>query len=108
MVAAAWAGLGSAFGPVILFSIFWKRVNFHGALAGMITGGVTVLTWLYVPLVSTANGMITLNAATRLFSLLPGFVLASIVLVIVTLLTKEPSAEIQAEFEKAKIPLEEP
>ena len=47
----AWAGLGSAFGPVVLMSLFWRRANFAGAVAGIVSGGATVLVWDYLPLV---------------------------------------------------------
>ncbi|MCL1993266.1 MAG: sodium/proline symporter [Spirochaetes bacterium] len=107
LVAIAWAGLGSSFGPIMLLSIYWKRVNVQGALAGIITGGLTVITWVYVPLVSTAAGLVTLNAATGLFALVPGFTLSFIMIIIVTLLTKEPSKEVQADFETSLKPLAE-
>ena len=97
LVSDAWAGFGAAFGPVILLSLFWKRFNLSGAVAGMITGFVTVILWDYIPF-----GGETLYAKTGLYSLVLGFALALIVAVIVTLATKKPSAEIEAEFEKVK------
>ena len=50
LVSDAWAGLGSAFGPIILLSLYWKRTNMQGAIAGMISGGLTVIIWDYIPL----------------------------------------------------------
>ena len=104
LVSDAWAGFGAAFGPIILLSLFWKRFNFSGAVAGMITGFVTILVWDYVPFFGhTAKGKpITLGTETGLYSLVLGFALALIVAVVVTLITKAPSKEITDEFEKVK------
>lgn len=100
LVAIAWAGLGSAFGPLIILTLYWKRINFYGALTGIVVGGITVITWVYIPF-----GGQTLATSTGLFALLPGFFLSLISTVIVTLLTPPPSNEIQAEFEDAQIAL---
>ena len=97
LVSDAWAGFGSAFGPVILLSLFWKRFNLTGAVAGMVTGFATVIIWDYIPF-----GGLTLYATTGLYSLVLGFALALIIAVIVTLVTKKPSEEIEAEFDKVK------
>ncbi len=94
LVKYAWGGFGAAFGPVILFSLFWKRMNLPGALCGMITGGATVIIWK--ELLNPMGGIFSV------YELLPAFILASIVIVVVSLLTKKPSAEIVAEFETAK------
>ncbi|MFR6581076.1 MAG: sodium:solute symporter family transporter [Ruminococcus sp.] len=51
LVSNAWAGLGSAFGPIVVMSLFWRRTNLPGAIAGMVTGGLTVIIWDYIPLV---------------------------------------------------------
>lgn len=96
LVSDAWAGLGSAFGPVVVCSLFWKRTNFAGAVAGIISGGLTVIIWDYLPLV---NGS-TIYAATGIYSLLVGFAISLLCIVIFSLATKAPSAEIMAEFEK--------
>ena len=100
LVAMAWAGFGAAFGPLILLSLFWKRTNRQGAIVGVIVGGLTVIIWQYLPLVDGA----TLGAATRIYSLVPGFFLSLIGIVLVSCLTKPPSREIVEEFEKASIP----
>lgn len=97
LVSDAWAGLGSAFGPLVVASLFWKRANLQGAVAGIVSGGLTVLIWDYIPLV---NGQ-TIYAATGIYSLLVGFVLSFLCIVVVSLCTKAPDAEIIAEFEKA-------
>ena len=96
LVSDAWAGLGSAFGPAIVLALFWKRANMPGTVVGIITGGLTVLIWDYIPLM----GGKTLAVTTGIYSLLIGFILSLFVNVIVSLSTKAPSAEIVAEFEK--------
>jgi sodium/proline symporter len=98
LVSDAWAGFGSAFGPVVLLALFWKRSTLAGAVSGMAVGALTVIVWDYIPLV---NGS-TLYSATGLYSLLLGFVFALIVNVVVSLLTKKPSKEIIKEFESIK------
>lgn len=98
LVSDAWAGFGSAFGPVILLALFWKRSTLPGAISGMAVGALTVIVWDYLPIV---NGQ-TLYATTNLYSLALGFFLALIVNVIVSLLTKKPSKEIIEEFESIK------
>jgi sodium/proline symporter len=91
LVAYAWAGFGAAFGPAVLFSLFWKRMTRNGALAGMIVGGATVIFWEYT--------------GSAMYEIVPGFVFASIAIVLFSLMDKEPSQEIQEEFEQAKKPL---
>lgn len=98
LVSDAWAGFGSAFGPVVLLALFWKRSTLSGAISGMATGALTVIIWDYIPLV---NGQ-TLYTATNLYSLVVGFGLALIVNVIVSLLSKKPSKEIMDEFDSIK------
>ena len=91
ITAFAWAGFGATFGPLMLFSLFWKRVNQAGALAGMIVGGAMVFVWKY--LVAPLGGVFAI------YELLPAFVLGSIALVVVSLITPAPSAEIQEDFD---------
>ena len=98
LVSNAWSGLGSAFGPLVLLSLFWRRTNFQGAVAGIISGGLTVIIWDYIPLVSGK----TLGAATGLYSLLIGFSISILCIVIVSLLTKAPDEEILKEFDDVK------
>ena len=94
IVSFAWAGFGAAFGPVVLFALFWKRSNKWGALAGMVSGGAMVFIWKY--LVRPIGG------AWDIYELLPAFIVASIMIVVVSLLTKAPSEEIVKEFEEVK------
>jgi sodium/proline symporter len=105
LVSYAWAGFGAAFGPVIVLSLFWKRMNRWGALAGMITGAVTVVVW---KLLSTDKlneaGEVIREAVIpfSLYEIVPGFIIATIAVYVVSLVTEAPSQEIQDEFEKAK------
>lgn len=98
LVSNAWAGLGSAFGPIVVMSLFWKRTNLQGAVAGILSGGITVIIWDYIPLV---NGQ-TLGTATGLYSLVVGFAVSILLIVLVSLATKAPSQEILDEFEAVK------
>ena len=95
LVSNAWAGFGATFGPVVLMSLFWKRSNFTGAAFGMIAGGLTVILWDYIPLFGGA----TLAAQTGLYSLVPGFAINLVLMIIVSLLTKAPSREMLDEFD---------
>lgn len=96
LVSNAWAGFGATFGPVVVLSLFWKRSNRAGAIAGMVGGGLTVLLWDYVPL---AAGM-TLGAATGLYSLVIGFLVGMIAMVAASLMTKAPSDQMLAQFDR--------
>ncbi len=91
IVSFAWAGFGASFGPVMLFALFWKRSNFQGALAGMISGGVMVFVWKYL--------VRPLGGAWNIYELLPAFLAASAAIVIVSLATAPPSQEIVREFD---------
>lgn len=95
LVSDAWAGLGAAFGPLVVCSLFWKRTNLPGAVAGILSGGLFILFWDYLPVV---NGQ-TPYAATGIYSLLLGFFMSLMCIVIVSLLTKKPSDNILKEFE---------
>ena len=91
LVSYAWAGLGAAFGPAMLLSLFWKRMTIEGAVAGMVSGGLGVIVWEAVPVLS----------GTGVYSLLPAFILSLVAIVVASLLTKEPEG-INEMFEKAK------
>ena len=91
VVSFAWAGFGAAFGPVVLFSLFWKRSNKWGALAGMVAGGVMVFVWKYL--------IAPMGGAWAIYELLPAFVVACIALVVVSLLTEAPEKEIVETYE---------
>ena len=91
VVSFAWAGFGAAFGPVVLFALFWKRSNKWGALAGMVTGGVMVFVWKY--LVAPMGG------ALAIYELLPAFLCACVAIVMVSLLTPAPEKPIVDAFQ---------
>ena len=94
IVSFAWAGFGATFGPLMLFSLFWKRTNRAGAIAGMVGGAAMVFLWKLV--ISTLGGVFAI------YELLPAFIFSSICIVVVSLLTKKPSAEIEEDFEAVK------
>ena len=91
IVSFAWAGFGAAFGPLVLFSLFWKRTNKAGAIAGMIAGGVMVFVWKYL--------VAPLGGAWSIYELLPAFLVSCLVIVVVSLATAPPAKEIVEEFE---------
>lgn len=88
LVAYAWGGFGASFGPVVILSLFWKRMTRNGTLAGMVVGALTVIVWK-----NLSGGLFDL------YEILPGFILCSIAVIVVSLLDKEPSRETQAQFE---------
>lgn len=94
VVSFAWAGFGAAFGPVMLFALFWKRSNRQGALAGMVTGGAVVFIWKYL--------IAPMGGAWAIYELLPAFLAASVAIVVVSLATKAPDEKILKMFEEAK------
>ena len=96
LVSDAWAGFGAAFGPLVLCALFWKRTNLYGALSGIISGAVVVLIWDYIPFLS-GN---TISEVTGLYSLVPGFFISLLFIVVVSMTTPAPSNEIIEEFDK--------
>ncbi len=90
LVSYAWAGFGAAFGPVILLSLFWKGINKQGALAGMISGFVTVIAWNLFA------------SSTGLYEIVPGFAVGLILSIVVSLVTEKPSKEIIDEFDAVR------
>ncbi|MFA9487025.1 sodium/proline symporter PutP [Moraxella haemolytica] len=95
LVSHAWAGFGAAFGPLVLFSLMWKRMNRHGALAGMIVGALTVIVWVYGGFEIGGK-----PANDAIYSIMPGFVFSAIATVVVSLMTAPPKAEITSRFEQ--------
>ena len=94
IVSFAWSGFGATFGPIILFSLFWKRTNRAGAIAGMISGGVMVFVWKLL--------LKPLGGVFGIYELLPAFLISCVFIVVVSLCTAKPSAQLEEEFEKAK------
>lgn len=98
LVSNAWAGLGAAFGPIVLLSLYWRRTNFQGAVAGIGVGALTVIVWDYIPFM----GGQTLGEVTGLYSLAIGFALSVLSIVVVSLLTPAPDSEMLEEFDDVK------
>ncbi len=86
IVSFAWAGFGAAFGPLVLFALFWKRTTKEGAFAGMLSGGIMVFVWKFV--------IAKLGGVFAIYELLPAFLTSCIFIVVVSLITKKPSTEI--------------
>ena len=96
LVSNAWAGLGAAFGPIVVMSLFWRRTNLAGAVAGIVSGGLTVIIWDYIPFVSGQ----TLGTYTGLYSLAVGFAVSLVMILVFSLATKAPSKEITDMFDE--------
>ena len=95
IVSFAWAGFGSAFGPVVLLALFWRRSNKQGALVGMITGGAMVFIWKF--LIAPMGGLFAI------YELLPAFLLALIVNIVVSLATGEPEKEVTDAYDRVMV-----
>ena len=91
IVSFAWAGFGATFGPLMLFSLFWKRTTKEGAVAGMLSGGIMVFVWKLL--------VRPLGGAFNIYELLPAFIISSIIIVVISLITPVPSKEIEEDFE---------
>lgn len=91
LVSYAWAGFGAAFGPALLLSLYWSRMNRNGALAGIIVGGVTIVVWKQL-----SGGIFDL------YELVPGFILSTIAIIVVSLLSGEPEEVVKAQHETYK------
>lgn len=90
IVGQAWAGFGSSFGPVLLVSLYWKRMTKWGALSGMVIGGFTVIIWI-------VSGL-----SAYLYEMVPGFLLSLMAVIVVSLITEKPAESINKEFEDMK------
>lgn len=95
LVESAWGAFGAAFGPVIILALYWKRLTYRGALAGIITGFTVDILW-----------NIYLKKVTGIYEIVPGFIIGLIVVIIVSLLDKKPSQQVLEQYEKIKYPLE--
>lgn len=91
LVSYAWAGFGAAFGPALILALYWKRMNRNGALAGILIGAITVVVWKEL-----SGGIF------ELFEIVPGFILATIAIVVVSLLTAAPSSKVTGLFERVE------
>ena len=92
IVSFAWAGFGATFGPAILFALFWKRSNRQGILAGLVAGGLMVFIWKFL--------IRPIGGAWNIYELLPACIVACIAMVVVSLATPAPDAEIEAVFDE--------
>ncbi|UCZ53805.1 sodium/proline symporter PutP [Bacillus shivajii] len=89
LVGYAWAGFGAAFGPVVILSLFWKKMTRNGALAGMVVGGATVILW-------------DVLSPIALYEIVPGFILATLAIIVFSLIGNGPGKEIEEEFERVR------
>lgn len=89
LVGFAWAGFGAAFGPLVLYALYWRRLNAPGAIAGMVVGALTTVIWGMSPL------------SDVLYEIVPGFLLSAIVIYVVSISTREPDAKVKEEFDNA-------
>ena len=94
IVSFAWAGFGAAFGPIVIFALFWKRTNKWGALAGIASGGAMVFVWKYL--------VRPLGGAWDIYELLPAFIVSAVFIVIVSLITKAPEKEVADKFDEVR------
>ena len=97
LVSYAWAGFGAAFGPVVIFSVLWKRMTGAGALAGMTLGAITVVLWAQY-----ANAALAEAGLPTMYEIVPGFIVCTVAIVIVSLLDKVPTA-VETKFEEADL-----
>ena len=101
MVENAWGLFGSAFGPVVILSLFWKRFNYAGAVGGIIAGAIADIAWLLL-FTNTVRNAIIVN--TNIYEIVPGFIVCLLVSVFVSLTTKKPGAEVEAIYARATDP----
>jgi len=94
LIPHAWSGVGAAFGPLVLFSLFWKRTTLRGTLSGMISGGLTVLIWTI--------WLSKLGGLFEVYEMIPAFIVSSLFIVFVSLIDCRPSEDILSEFNLAK------
>jgi sodium/proline symporter len=94
IVSHAWAGFGATFGPLMLFSLFWRRTTFRGALIGMVGGGISSLLWPVI--------LAPLGGVFAIYELLPAFLISSLLIVVFSLTDKQPDQAILAEFDRAR------
>ena len=92
LVSYAWAGFGAAFGPVVLLSLSWKRMTRNGALAGMVAGAITVIAWKHT--------------GSALYEIVPGFIVGTIAIVVVSLLGRAPPPAVQATHDAVRAELQ--
>jgi len=102
IVSNAWAGFGAAFGPLIIFGLYWKRMTFAGALAGIVVGATTVLFWIYAPI--TIDGK---SLGSFVYEIVPGVILSTMAIIGVSLVSDEPSESMQKLFDTMVLKVDE-
>ncbi|MGO3008039.1 MAG: sodium:solute symporter family transporter, partial [Psychrobacter celer] len=100
LVSNAWAGFGAAFGPLVIFSLTWRGMNRNGAVAGMVVGALTVILWVYGPF--EMNG-VALNS--WLYAIVPGFILSTIAIFAVSIMTGGPRESVAAKYKEMELNL---
>ena len=96
LVSYAWAGFGAAFGPALILSLFWRNMTRAGAIAGIVVGGVTVVVWG-----NLSGDFLGIEGLLDLYEIIPGFLFATIAIVVDSKLGDKPHADILAGFDKA-------
>ena len=94
LVSNAWAGFGAAFGPLVIFSLLWKDMSRTAAIGAIISGAATVLVWIYAPLGENGG---SLNG--DLYAIIPGFIVSSLVIIIVSMVKPEKNKNITTLFQ---------
>lgn len=102
LVSKAWAGFGAAFGPLVILSLTWKRMTRNGALAGMVVGALTVLFWIYAPVLPNGQALTSV-----LYEMVPGFILSFAAIVAVSLMDRAPQPEVARTFDAVQAALAE-
>ena len=108
LVSNAWAGFGAAFGPIVIISLYWKKMTRWGALAGMIAGAVTVLIWTYVPILPPAEAggaMRPLN--DELYSIVPGFIICTVLIYVISLMSPQSKPGVLETHERVGVKMKE-
>jgi len=101
LVSNAWAGFGAAFGPLVIFSLTWRGMNRNGAVAGMVVGALTVILWVYGPF--EMNGVALNN---WLYAIVPGFILSTIAIFAVSIMTGGPRPSVSAKYKEMEMNLD--
>src|SRR5690606_35953017 len=95
LVSNAWAGFGAAFGPLVVLSLYWRRMTFAGALSGIVSGAATVLFWIYAPVLE--NGA---KLSSVVYEIVPGVIISTLAIVLVSKMGRAPATEVQQMFEQ--------
>lgn len=105
LVSNAWAGFGAAFGPLILFSLYRKSMSRAAAIAGMVTGAVVVLFWLYAPITVMWDGEQT-NLSGMIYEIIPGFIASCIAILVTDAVTGAPKGMVKDQYETMESEME--